>query len=366
MKIRSKLLALLLILTAAVSTFLIRAPRSKAFSGFTGGAAVLTVPVTVVADIPYSIKEQVEDVIVRSLARNAQTTLQRGVLERIRRYGRDGGPAFVQDWRQFLQVGQYRGEDVFRAILADATVGDNPTICPHLRQSLTNIFNAKVPVAGFNPAKYRVGSLQYFKIENRCTLPSGFDIEAFQKDFSKGGWAAWARLMEPQNNFFGLLANATAELGKQRAFEEQIDKSEAESGGGFTSKRGGCQGSGSNLTCVVLGEIKTPGQILEATVQRSIDEDFSWITSSDEFSELLAGLANSLFNSLVSKIENLASGELETAQPEEVFDPQACLDECVNTGYRVCDGREELETSTCRQEILDSCVEKCPASNTLP
>ncbi len=281
----------------------------KTYGDISGLGVTDAVPVRIVVDDPFAEHEAFEhpeDEKVRILARETLTEVQKQVLENIRTSGRDGGPVFVQNWRQFLQTGQYRGEDVFRAILADAAFGNNPTICPHLRQSLANAFNAKVPVTGFNPAKYRTDSLQYFKIENRCTLPSNFDIEAFKKDFSKGGWAAWARLMEPRNNFFGLLANATAELGKQRAFEEQLDRSEAESGDGFLSKRSSCKGDAPNRTCLVLGEIKTPGKILGASVQRSIDEDLSWLTSSDAMAELSADVAKELFDALMEKLENLS------------------------------------------------------------
>src|SRR3990167_3857503 len=44
------------------------------------GSFVPSVPVTVVADYPYAIKEELEDVITRSLARNIESVLQEKVL----------------------------------------------------------------------------------------------------------------------------------------------------------------------------------------------------------------------------------------------------------------------------------------------
>ncbi|MBI4120070.1 MAG: hypothetical protein HY454_01250 [Parcubacteria group bacterium] len=275
----------------------------------TAGGAV---PVHIIRDNPFEEHDKFEHPInesVRNRARETLTEIQEKVLENIRSSGRGGGPVFVQNWRQFLQTGQYRGEDVFRAILADATFGNNPTICDYLREPLAKTFNARTTIPNFEPSKYRVDSLQYFKIENKCTLPAGFDVQKFREDFSYGGWAAWARLMEPQNNFFGLLANATAELNKQRVFEEQLDLNEANSGSGFLSRRSSCKGDAPNRTCLVLGEIKTPGKILEASIQRTIDEDLSWLTSSDAMGELSAEVAEALFNSLMEKLENLSGNK---------------------------------------------------------
>lgn len=349
-------------------TFSFKTERAEAFSAFGGAAAgILAVPVTVVADIPFSIKEQVEDVVVRAAARRLQSELQKRVWSKIQSSGRDSlpgapGAAFVQDWREFLQGGQYRGEDVFRAILADATVGQNATVCEYLRGPLGKVFRAYSVVPNFIPSKYRVNSLQYFKIENRCTLPADFDLEAFKKNFNSGGWGAFLKLTEPQNNFLGLYANSVSELEKQRGFEEKVDQEEAAAGSGFTSRRTNCQGRGPSLRCVVLGDIQTPGEILQQTVQRSIDEDFSWITSADEFSELLANIAGNLLGNMLDKLDNLAKGAPGRAAGQ-VFNLSACINECTLSGFRTCEDREEPGLTACRNEVLNTCSAICSQEN---
>lgn len=382
------IIASLAVIVIALTFFARAHKKASAFSGFTGVAgAILAVPVNVVGDIPFSIKEQVEDTIVRALARNAQTRLQNGVLDKIRKGGIDqltgnsGSPAFVQDWRQFLQGGQYRGEDVFRAMLADATLGS--TICQYMRSSLANIFNVKSKVPNFDSNKYRVDSLQPFILQNKCSPElSGFNIETFRNDFNAGGWDAWGKLIQPQNNFYGVFGNSLNELTKQRGLEETTNRNEAVAGGGFTSKRSNCQGTSSGLSCVVLGQIQTPAQILGTTVQRSIDEDFSWITSADEFSELLAGIANALFDSLLSKIDNL-SGGIAGGTGTQVFNAAGCIADCINAGNKACVlneaacaglndpelsdciQREQDKFKACKDDVTNSCREIC-AANIIP
>jgi hypothetical protein len=386
-----KIIAISLLTMAVSLVFFARFyNKARAFSGFTGAAgSVLAVPVNVVSDIPYSIKEQIEDVIVRSLAKNALTKLQDGVLNKIRIAGinpvtgNEGVPAFVTDWRQFLQAGQYRGEDILRAIIAEGTLGPNSTICKYMRSSLASIFNVKSRVPNFYSVLYRTDSLQPFLLRTLCSPEiMNFDVEAFRRNFKNGGWEAWEKLIQPRNNFYGVFNDSLRELILQRKKEEETNKSEALAGSGFTSRRQNCKGTSSALSCVVLGEVKTPAQILGTVTARSINEDFSWITSADEFSELLASIANALFASLLSKIDNLASGTLGRVGIQ-VLDVAGCIADCTNAGNRactlndaVCSGLSEPQLSNCLQveqskfqackdDVLSSCTLKC-STNVVP
>jgi hypothetical protein len=387
----AKIIAIFLLTTVIAPAFPFSFHKKVlAFSGFTGAAgSILAVPVNVVSDIPYSIKEQIEDVIVRSLAKNALTKLQDGVLNKIRIAGIDpvtgneGVPAFVRDWRQLLQAGQHRGEDIFRATLAEAILSPNSTICQYMRSALTSIFNVKSTVPNFSSINYRTDSIQPFLLRNLCSPEiMNFDVEAFRKNFRNGGWEAWEKLIKPQNNFYGIFNDSLREIILQRVKEEEVNKSEALAGGGFTSRRQNCKGTGSNLSCVVLGEIKTPAEILGTVTQRSINEDFSWITSADEFSELLAGIANALIDSVLSKLDNLAGG-IPGRVTGQVFDVAACITDCTNAGNRACilndaacAGLDEPDLSICLQteqrkfqackdDILSSCTLKC-STNVVP
>ena len=148
-------------------------------------------------------KEFVLDLVGRVISRILMSVLSNTVVGKIKTSGRDGGPAFIQDWRNFLAEAQYRGEDITRATVADAAIGSGATICSYLKSPLTIAFGAGSILPNFNAFKYRIGSLQYYKERNRCTLPAGFNVNTFRNDFSAGGgWAAWDKLIQPQNNFF--------------------------------------------------------------------------------------------------------------------------------------------------------------------
>lgn len=311
------------------------------------GSFVPSVPVTVVADYPFAIKEELSDVITRSLARNIESVLQEKVLNVVSlKSGRDfgnggyglgsGGASFVQDWRDFSQKAEYRGENVFRGILYDAALGNNATICKYLSGSLKSAFNLKpTGLLSFLPAKYRTGSLGYFNVENKCTVDPTIKSKFNSSFVQGGGWETFTRLLQPNNNITGVLTASLEELAKQRDAETKADTNEAISGAGFTSKRD-CDGKGLDFSCVVLGQIKTPGQILKGTVEKSINEDFSWITSADEFSEILSSIGNALGGALLGKINNLASGKVNGASSStNLSDPNApvnasCIQQCVN------------------------------------
>jgi|SRR3989338_99968 len=326
------------------------------------GSFVPSVPVTVVADYPYAIKEELEDVITRSLARNIESVLQEKVLSVVSlKSGRDfgnggngygaGGASFVQDWRDFSQKAEYRGENVFRGILYDAALGKDSTICKYLSGSLKSAFNLKpTGLLSFLPAKYRTGSLSYFNIENKCTVDPLVKNKFSASFVQGGGWETFLRLLQPQNNITGVLTSSLEELAKQRDAETKADINDAVSGGSFTSKRD-CEGKGLDFSCVVLGQVKTPGQILKSTVEKSITEDFSWITSADEFSEILSSVGNALGGALLGKLNNLASGKVNPPNSStNLSDPNPsvngnCIQQCVNAF--ACTGGGPVDITDC-------------------
>lgn len=320
------------------------------------------------------LKEYVLDLIARLIARTLLSIMSNTILNRIATAGRFGGPAFVQDWRDFLEQGQYRGEDTFRAILADAALSPNATVCPFLRQPLATSFNVKpggvgtgqsefnacvnqcvgfqgciTPRGGTTPitqqdfdnclaaarltcvptcqgqglgtsptsfvsSKYRVDAVQYYNLRNQCSLPTNFNLAAFSNNFSQGGgWSAWQKLIQPQNNIYGTYADSFRELVTQRGFEEGIDKSEAESGSGYTSKRqdgiqAGCTGVGPNKQCLILGKVVTPADLFGKTGASTIDKELDWLTDSDEIAEVIVAVAGALVNRLTNFVMGVIPG----------------------------------------------------------
>lgn len=326
-------------------------------------------------------KEFVLDLIARVIGRILMSIMSNTVVNKILTSGRENNtPAFVQDWRDFLGKAQYRGEDQTRATIADAAIGSNATICPYLRNPLTTAFGAGSILPGFNAFKYRIDSLQYFNQRNKCTLPAGFNVNTFRNDFSAGGgWAAWDKLIQPQNNFYGVYNDSLTELSRQRGFEEGIDKSEAESGSGYTSKRTGCSGSGANQQCTILGKVITPADLFGKSGAQTIDAEFSWLFSSDEIQEALISLAGVVASRLTSFVSGaLLNDSGSTVEPPPPADAvqraaQDCVDVCIAACPPPLDsciyntdefGNEYVANHPCApldQDPRDACVSTCQA-----
>lgn len=296
------------------------------------------------------IKEYVLDLIGRIIGRILLSLLNNSIVGKILGAGRFGGPAFIQDWRNFLQGGQYRGEGIFRAMVGNITLGSGATACPYFRQSLTTAFNVKGLVPNFDPDKYRLDSLQPFKLSNKCTLPNNFNAANFRNDFTRGGWSTWDKLIQPQNNFYGVYGNSLAELEKQRGFEQGVDLHEGTAGSGFTGKRADCEGAGPNTTfqCVILGKVITPGQLFSDSTAATINSELDWLISSDELEEVLISVVSTI-------TARLSAYAVNSALPG-VSGPQYQIGD--DDGSNAPDLAGQAQ-----QECVDSCVaNNCPAS----
>ena len=323
------------------------------------------------ADWWYYLKEYVVDLIARLISRTLLSLMSNGLTRVILTSGRPllpgvaPGPALVKDWGDFLQTAQYRGEDVLRATVANITQGSGATACPYLRNNLATSFGAQNKlVPGFNPDKYRIDSLEPFKLQTKCTLSPGLNVDLFKNNFSGGGgWTAWNQLIQPQNNFFGTYTLTLDELTKQRAFQQTSDLNEAMAGSGYTSKRTGCtvRPSGGNQQCLVFGEIITPGDLFGKTGAQTIDNELGWLVSSDELTEAVVGLTDIVTAKLTNFVTNAM---LSTAGPGLGADrptsdqinqvTQACLSSCTNN----CPAPDPVDPGP-RNDCIANCQSQC-------
>jgi len=243
-------------------------------------------------------KESWGDLIARCGAMAVLDYLTKGMISTIRSSGRDGGPSFVRNWRNFLTGSQYRGENIFRSILSQTN------LCAHFDRSMKSLFSANTR-QNLPSQNLRVSAFESFPLRNNCTLPSNFSLQSYIADFSRnGGWEALSRLTEPQNNFFGTFFSAMGEADTQRNFEQRNDELEITSGGGFTSRRGkdandSCLVRGQNNSCLIYRDVITPGRTLADAASNVINQELAWITNTDEIEELMANLTNRLLRRIL-------------------------------------------------------------------
>ncbi len=242
----------------------------------------------------------------RCVARVILNHMTGGIIAATRTSGRDGWASFVRDWRNFKAQAQYRGENIFRAVLSQTN------LCPQIDRQIKTLFGATNRQSLTKDSKSiytRIGDFDPFQSRNNCTLPSSFSLPNYLSNFAaNGGWEAFSRLTQPQNNFFGTLANALDEAHRQRDFEEKSNISEAESGGGFTSRRGKDANDScliwdqNGRDCLVGKDIMTPGGSLKDSVNAIFQNELAWLTNVQN----LQGIIQNLTNRLMSRILDLA------------------------------------------------------------
>lgn len=257
----------------------------------------------------YTSKEGVQDVIARCAAREILTAMGRNITNVARTTGRNGGPAWVRNWRNFQLDAQYRGEGIFRGILASSKP------CNYFGNDLKDLFGAKEKV-DLTKIRTRTNSFDSFPSQVGCTLPNDFDVKKYQSNFSgNGGWEAWSRLLEPQNNFYGTFFKSLDEAAKQRTVEQSADINEA-GPTGFTSSRGGkslnnnCAVKSKDGRCLIYKDILTPAGILSGAVVSGIEAELQWVATSDELNEVIASAVNILLNRLID-LSNSNEGNYE-------------------------------------------------------
>lgn len=167
-----------------------------------------------------------------------------------------GRPRFVSDWKGFL------------ADAADAAAG--AFIDEYLGMGwLCEPFDLDIKIALLPEPR--------FEERVRCTLSDIVDnIEDFYEDFTKGGWQAWVRLVEPRNNIYGAyLLALDAKMGAAAAAREAAEK-EALAGQGFLGARD------------ESGRIVTPGRLVSELAGKAVTQEL------DLLREQIADLTDAL------------------------------------------------------------------------
>ncbi|MBI2068707.1 MAG: hypothetical protein HYT67_01195 [Candidatus Yanofskybacteria bacterium] len=288
----------------------IRAAACAAVSFFTGGAFGCSTPDKVEdsATSQDTAKEFIYDPVARCISRGIFDKSVNGVLALVREGGRDGGETWIKNWRNFETNAEYRGENIFRAELS------NTKMCDYFEQDLKNTFGVRGKTS-LKDANTRTGSLDPFSLRVNCTLPSSFNMASYQSDFAgNGGWEAWSRLLEPQNNYYGTLFGSLDEANKQRNIEKSSDLNQALAGRGYLSISGdgknaasSCKTRDLNGKCLIYNDIKTPGSTIGDSVSTTVEKELEWVVSSDELNELLVDISERL----VSRLKDLRAPDKE-------------------------------------------------------
>jgi len=236
----------------------------------------------------------------------AQTDI-RAVLNAARRIllenGRDGGAAFVRDWRAFQADNRYRGLQIARNEMA------NTKHCSWVSGQLQGLFgfspaNAVPPIGGNED-----GQNSYIR-DAACSLGDDFNPASAKYQTT----AAFAAMMLPQNNIWGSYLLAQEEIRQQVADEEQAAENEFVNTGGIGALRAINPATGNSCavmaadgsTCLQYSNIEnsSAGVVAEISAQRQALYDL--ITNPRTTEEVANDVRANLISSFMSMTQPLA------------------------------------------------------------
>ena len=347
--------------------------------------------------IQYFLKEFIVYPLVRKLGNslenkllNSTNGLISGLTQQV--------PSFILSWRNNTLESQARGNDIFRAVLADAN------LCPYLKTNLQQAFGANIPgyVGALAGSKVKVGTATVFQQKTnitglpslqdltRCSLPSNFNANVFKNDFAAGGgWATWNKLIQPQNNFFGTYSIALSEQQKQIETELQSSRDKSIAGQGFLSQALGRTGGASptgcvgaslpgvqrsnadasdNLTnitrCAFMGKEVTPGQVLGKAATSALDSKLKRVGGATQVTDVILNLLNAVLSNVSNRMLNFTGQGGYKATPAYV--PQSTPPPGANelkedpyigtTTSTECSSACQRELSNCQASLTTVCT----------
>ena len=214
------------------------------------------------------------------------TRLKRQLLDRITnqvvRYIQGGGtPKFVTNWKDYLK----NSADAAAGEFINALAGAN--LCAPFANTLRGVFSLGGAASG------------RFRQRVQCTLSDAVrNTEEFYNDFTKGGWAGYNALWEPQNNIYGTYLIALDEMVSRVSAETEAAKNEAIAGGGFLGARD------------ASGNIQTPGSVIAHMAEKIVDTDFDFINDADQLRNFAGVLGDALMSRLLTEADGLLSSRL--------------------------------------------------------
>ena len=134
----------------------------------------------------------------------------------------------------------------------------------------------------------------------KCTVSDIVgNVNNFYNNFEEGGWDAFVRISQPQNNIYGAYLLAEEEKSTRMEAQAKAAQNEGLASGGFLGAKDGD------------GNIKTPGSVLSYEANKAVDSSRQLIQDSianlignqewpyDQISVALTAIANTLLNKVI-------------------------------------------------------------------
>jgi hypothetical protein len=206
------------------------------------------------------------------------------ITDQIVKYVQGGGePKFVKNWGDFFGQARLSGA----GSIASALQGVN--LCDNFGDSLKSALGEGT--GGLPPIDFNPNALA-------CDFAPG-ELADFHKDFNNGGWDAYLKTLQPNNDALSVYSIAKNAQSKAAYQAQEAAKSEAIAGGGFLSAR---QINGG------IESITTPGSLIKDLTARAAATDIDFVANTDELEGLLGAAINGIAKELTSPGDSGLSG----------------------------------------------------------
>jgi hypothetical protein len=226
--------------------------------------------------------------------------------------GNGGLPQFVTNWQNFLgDQGQLAADIVLSQI--DQAAGG--LLCtPFAAQLQLALRPPSLPRFGLNLDLPRLGSFPY---NISCSLDQIVgNVQNFYNDFNQGGWLGFETLLEPNNNYYGTLAETLDFQDQLTAAKVEAARNEGLAGQGYLGTRLPFDLSGLGLQEF---NITTPGFSIGETVNRAVGNRFDYIVNAQQMASLVAVIVDGFLNKLIGSGDEGLLGYGNTANPGPGF-----------------------------------------------
>jgi hypothetical protein len=217
--------------------------------------------------------------------------------------GREGGAAYVTDWRAFQADNSYRGLQIARNEMA------NTKHCPWVSGELQAMFNYDPSKAVTPQSGNEDGQNSYIQ-DAACSLPDDFNPGSPKYQTLD----SFAALMEPQNYIGGAYLMAQEEVDRQVTDEQQAAQNEFANTGGFGALREQNPTTGNSCavmaadgsTCLQFTKIVQPAGGVVAEVNAERQALYDLVTNPRTTQEVPNDVTRNLVSSFMSLNQPLA------------------------------------------------------------
>ncbi|MGC8776231.1 MAG: hypothetical protein ACP5QN_02895, partial [Minisyncoccia bacterium] len=137
-----------------------------------------------------------------------------------------------------------------------------------------------------------------FSKTNGCTLGSMVNnLKQFSANFKNGGWTAFGKVLQPENNIFGALIQAQDAALEESSKSKEAEKTDAQSSQGFISQKICLK---NNDGVCEKNSIRTPGNMINNMITNSIQSaPIGRIVNAQDITALVSALVNSAMLKLI-------------------------------------------------------------------